>query len=62
MSKAQDVMTNLLEFADIRINGDRPWDNELGSEGMRLLADSPLRSAGADRGEGGNTDTSQEIT
>jgi cyclopropane-fatty-acyl-phospholipid synthase len=26
MSAAQDVMTNLLAFADIRINGDRPWD------------------------------------
>src|SRR5512132_3827328 len=26
MSRAQDVMTNLLAFADIRINGARPWD------------------------------------
>jgi cyclopropane-fatty-acyl-phospholipid synthase len=26
MSIAQDVMTNLLGFADIRINGTRPWD------------------------------------
>ena len=26
MSDAQDVMTNLLASADIRINGTRPWD------------------------------------
>src|SRR6266511_548034 len=26
MSKAQDVMTNLLASADIRIDGARPWD------------------------------------
>src|SRR5207249_42508 len=26
MSRAQDVITNLLAFADIRINGDRAWD------------------------------------
>src|SRR5438034_10944731 len=26
MSRAQDVMTNLLALADIRINGARPWD------------------------------------
>jgi cyclopropane-fatty-acyl-phospholipid synthase len=26
MFRAQDVMTNLLAAADIRINGDRPWD------------------------------------
>jgi hypothetical protein len=26
MSRAQNVMTNLLAAADIRINGDRPWD------------------------------------
>jgi cyclopropane-fatty-acyl-phospholipid synthase len=26
MSRAQDVMTNLLACADIRINGTRPWD------------------------------------
>jgi cyclopropane-fatty-acyl-phospholipid synthase len=26
MSTAQKVMTDLLAFADVRINGDRPWD------------------------------------
>jgi cyclopropane-fatty-acyl-phospholipid synthase len=26
MPRAQDVVTNLLAFADIRINGTRPWD------------------------------------
>src|SRR5437667_9379712 len=26
MPKAEDVMTNLLAFADIRIDGARPWD------------------------------------
>lgn len=26
MCRAQDVMANLLASADIRINGDRPWD------------------------------------
>src|SRR5207247_6743311 len=26
MSRAQNVMTDLLALADIRINGDRPWD------------------------------------
>src|SRR4030095_6632028 len=26
MSRAQDVMTNLLALADIRVNGARPWD------------------------------------
>src|SRR5437899_5366822 len=29
MSRAQDVITNLLAFADIRINGARPWDIEV---------------------------------
>ena len=29
MSRAQDVMTNLLAFADIRINGTRPWDMQV---------------------------------
>ena len=26
MSRAQDVVINLLAFADVRINGARPWD------------------------------------
>jgi hypothetical protein len=26
MSRAQDVVTNLLASADVRINGARPWD------------------------------------
>src|SRR5436305_8352297 len=26
MSRAQNVMTNLLALADIRVNGTRPWD------------------------------------
>ena len=44
MSKAQDVMTNLLKFADIRINGDRPWDIQVHDRRFfsRVLASGTL--------------------
>src|SRR5438445_12158321 len=44
MSRAQDVMTNLLAFADIRINGDRPWDIQVHDQRFfgRVLASGTL--------------------
>jgi cyclopropane-fatty-acyl-phospholipid synthase len=44
MSKAQDVMTNLLAFADIRINGVRPWDIQVHDRRFfnRVLASGTL--------------------
>lgn len=44
MSKAQDVMTNLLAFADIRINGARPWDIQVHDQRFfsRVLASGTL--------------------
>src|SRR5207244_11265350 len=44
MSRAQDVMTNLLAFADIRINGVRPWDIQVHDRRFfnRVLASGTL--------------------
>jgi cyclopropane-fatty-acyl-phospholipid synthase len=44
MSRAQDVMTNLLAFADIRINGARPWDIQVRDRRFfnRVLASGTL--------------------
>jgi hypothetical protein len=44
MSTAQNVMANLLASADIRINGDRPWDILLHDERFfsRVLASGTL--------------------
>jgi cyclopropane-fatty-acyl-phospholipid synthase len=44
MSKAQDVITNLLAFADIRINGARPWDIQVHDQRFfsRVLASGTL--------------------
>ena len=44
MSRAQDVMTNLLAFADIRINGARPWDIQVHDRRFfsRVLASGTL--------------------
>src|SRR5207244_4236261 len=44
MFRAQDVMTNLLAFADIRINGDRPWDIQVHDQRFfsRVLASGTL--------------------
>jgi len=44
MSKAQDVMTNLLALADIRINGARPWDIQVHDRRFfsRVLASGTL--------------------
>ncbi len=44
MSRAQDVMTNLLAAADICINGDRPWDLQVHDRRFysRVLASGTL--------------------
>ena len=44
MSKAEDVMTNLLAFADIRIDGARPWDIQVQDRRFfsRILASGTL--------------------
>jgi cyclopropane-fatty-acyl-phospholipid synthase len=44
MSRAQDVMTNLLAFADIRVNGARPWDIQVHDRRFfsRVLASGTL--------------------
>ncbi|HTL78712.1 MAG TPA: class I SAM-dependent methyltransferase, partial [Candidatus Babeliales bacterium] len=44
MSRAQDVMTNLLAFADIRIDGARPWDMQVHDRRFfsRVLASGTL--------------------
>jgi cyclopropane-fatty-acyl-phospholipid synthase len=44
MSRAQDVITNLVAFADIRINGDRPWDIQVHDRRFfsRVLASGTL--------------------
>jgi cyclopropane-fatty-acyl-phospholipid synthase len=44
MRRAQDVMTNLLAFADIRINGARPWDIQVHDRRFfsRVLASGTL--------------------
>jgi cyclopropane-fatty-acyl-phospholipid synthase len=44
MSRAQEVMTNLLAFANIRINGDRPWDIQVHDRRFfgRVLASGTL--------------------
>jgi cyclopropane-fatty-acyl-phospholipid synthase len=44
MSRAQDVMTNLLASADIRINGERPWDIQVHDQRIftRVLASGTL--------------------
>jgi len=44
MSKAEDVMTNLLAFADIRIDGARPWDLQVQDRRFfsRILASGTL--------------------
>src|SRR5947208_3411871 len=44
MSRAQDVITNLLAFADIRINGARPWDIQVHDRRFfsRVLASGTL--------------------
>jgi cyclopropane-fatty-acyl-phospholipid synthase len=44
MSRAQDVMTNLLALADIRINGARPWDIQVHDRRFfsRVLASGTL--------------------
>src|SRR5438046_9564523 len=44
MSRAQNVMTNLLGFADIRINGARPWDIQVHDRRFfnRVLASGTL--------------------
>jgi cyclopropane-fatty-acyl-phospholipid synthase len=44
MSIAQDVMTNLLGFADVRINGDCPWDIQVHDRRFfsRVLASGTL--------------------
>jgi cyclopropane-fatty-acyl-phospholipid synthase len=44
MSRAQDVITNLLAFADIHINGARPWDIQIYDQRFfsRVLASGTL--------------------
>src|SRR5437660_10866486 len=44
MSRVQDVMTNLLALADIRINGARPWDIQVPDRRFfsRILASGTL--------------------
>src|SRR5207237_736086 len=44
MSRAQDVVTNLLAFADVRINGARPWDIQVHDQRFfsRVLASGTL--------------------
>src|SRR5947208_8641145 len=44
MSRAQNVMTNLLALADIRINGARPWDIHVHDQHFfsRVLASGTL--------------------
>ena len=44
MSRAQDVMTNLLGSADIRIKNDRPWDIQVHDRRFfsRVLASGTL--------------------
>src|SRR5437660_3905231 len=44
MSRAQKVMTDLLAFADIRINGARPWDIRVHDQRFfgRVLASGTL--------------------
>jgi cyclopropane-fatty-acyl-phospholipid synthase len=44
MSRVQDVITNLLAFADIRVNGARPWDIQVHDQRFfgRLLASGTL--------------------
>src|SRR5438067_7096912 len=44
MSTAQDVMTNLLAFAHIRVNGARPWDIQVHGRRFfnRVLASGTL--------------------
>src|SRR5437867_11049691 len=44
MSRAQNVMTDLLAFADIRVNGARPWDIQVHDQRFfnRVLASGTL--------------------
>src|ERR1700747_3133841 len=44
MSRAQDVVANLLAFADVRINGARPWDIRVHDQRFfsRVLASGTL--------------------
>jgi len=44
MSRAQDVVINLLAFADVRINGARPWDIQVHDRRFfsRVLASGTL--------------------
>jgi hypothetical protein len=44
MSRAQDVVTNLLKFADVRINGARLWDIQVHNPRFfsRVLASGTL--------------------
>jgi cyclopropane-fatty-acyl-phospholipid synthase len=44
MSRAQGVVTNLLAFADVRIDGDRPWDIQVHDQRFfsRVLASGTL--------------------
>jgi cyclopropane-fatty-acyl-phospholipid synthase len=44
MSRVQDVITNLLAFADIRVNGARPWDIQVHDQRLfgQLLASGTL--------------------
>jgi cyclopropane-fatty-acyl-phospholipid synthase len=44
MSRAQDVVTNLLKFADVRINGGRLWDIQVHNPRFfsRVLASGTL--------------------
>src|ERR1043166_9039032 len=44
MSSAQDVLTNLLAFSDVRINGPRPWDIQVHDRRFfsRVLASGTL--------------------
>jgi cyclopropane-fatty-acyl-phospholipid synthase len=44
MSRAQDVVTNLLASVDVRINGDRPWDIQVHDRRFfsRVLASGTL--------------------
>src|SRR4051812_33746009 len=44
MSRSQDLMTNLLALADIRISGSRPWDIQVHDQRFlsRVLASGTL--------------------
>src|SRR5438552_6792920 len=44
MSRAQNVLTDLLAFADIRINGAHPWDIQVHDQRLftRVLASGRL--------------------